>query len=83
MKKQTGIFIYICLVFFTLFIGCFTLKTSDNDVTSNYRVINIYPHDPNSQTEGLIFMEGFLYEGTGPCLNGQSSLRKVETENGS
>ncbi|MDB9823312.1 glutaminyl-peptide cyclotransferase [Deltaproteobacteria bacterium] len=47
-----------------------------------YKVLNTHPHDPNAQTEGLIYMEGFLYEGTGPCLDGPSSLRKVKIENG-
>jgi len=45
-----------------------------------YNVINVYPHDRNAFTQGLVFEDGFLYEGTG--LYGQSSLRKVELESG-
>ncbi|MCC9076139.1 glutaminyl-peptide cyclotransferase [Litorilinea aerophila] len=45
-----------------------------------YRVVNVYPHDPNAFTQGLVFFDGFLYEGTG--LRGRSSLRKVELESG-
>ena len=83
MKKRIAITSCICLVSLTIFIGCSTLKVSDNnDVTPNYRVLNSYPHDSNAQTEGLIYMEGFLYEGTGPCLNGPSSLRRVDMETG-
>jgi glutamine cyclotransferase len=47
---------------------------------SSYQVVRVYPHDPQAFTQGLVFFDGFLYEGTG--LNGQSSLRKVRIENG-
>ena len=45
-----------------------------------YRVVNVYPHDRQAYTQGLILCDGFLYEGTG--LNGASSLRKVRLETG-
>jgi glutaminyl-peptide cyclotransferase len=45
-----------------------------------YRVVNVYPHDPDAYTQGLIFRDGFLFESTG--LHGRSSLRKVELETG-
>ena len=45
-----------------------------------YKIINRYPHDTHAFTQGLVFHEGFLYEGTG--LQGQSSLRKIELESG-
>ena len=45
-----------------------------------YDVVNVYPHDPEAFTQGLIFRDGFLFESTG--LNGQSSLRKVRLETG-
>jgi glutaminyl-peptide cyclotransferase len=45
-----------------------------------YRVVKTYPHDPQAFTQGLIFKDGFLYEGTG--LKGQSSIRKVELATG-
>lgn len=46
----------------------------------NYNVVNVYPHDENAFTQGLVFEDGFLYEGTG--LYGNSSLRRVELETG-
>ncbi|MFN2227209.1 MAG: glutaminyl-peptide cyclotransferase [Anaerolineae bacterium] len=50
-------------------------------VTSySYRVINEYPHDPGAFTQGLVYHEGILYEGTG--LWGSSSLRRVALETG-
>ncbi|MFH1570487.1 MAG: glutaminyl-peptide cyclotransferase [Gemmatimonadota bacterium] len=48
--------------------------------TYTYRVANIYPHDPEAFTQGLVYAGGRLYEGTG--LYGQSSLREVELETG-
>ncbi len=45
-----------------------------------YRVINRYPHDPHGFTQGLVFKDGFLFEGTG--LRGRSSLRKVDLVTG-
>lgn len=45
-----------------------------------YRVIHVYPHDPNAFTQGLEYRAGYLYEGTG--LKGRSSLRKVQLETG-
>ncbi len=52
------------------------------DVTPvyTYKVVNTYPHDRNAFTQGLVFENGALYEGTG--LHGQSTLRKVELETG-
>ena len=82
MKNQIRILSYICLAVIIIFIRCSTAKVSDNDETFKYRFLNAYPHDPDAQTEGLIYMEGSLYEGTGPCLNGPSGLRRVEIETG-
>lgn len=47
---------------------------------ATYRVINKYPHDSEAFTQGLIYLDGFLYESTG--LYGSSSLRKVQLETG-
>jgi glutamine cyclotransferase len=45
-----------------------------------YAIVNIYPHDEAAFTQGLVYDDGFLYEGTG--LYGQSTLRRVELETG-
>jgi len=45
-----------------------------------YRIVNTYPHDPRAFTQGLVFADDLLYEGTG--LRGQSSLRKVDLKTG-
>src|SRR5579864_17051 len=45
-----------------------------------FKVIHVFPHDPNASTQGLAYRDGFLYESTG--LNGRSSVRKVRLETG-
>jgi glutamine cyclotransferase len=47
---------------------------------SSYHVVHVFPHDPDAFTQGLVYLDGFLYEGTG--LNGRSSIRKVRLDNG-
>lgn len=45
-----------------------------------YRVVNEFPHDPTAFTQGLIYEDGRLLEGTG--LYGESTLREVDLETG-
>jgi glutamine cyclotransferase len=47
---------------------------------AGYRIVHIFPHDPQAFTQGLVFLDGALYEGTG--LPGRSTIRKVRLENG-
>jgi glutaminyl-peptide cyclotransferase len=45
-----------------------------------YQVVHAYPHDATAFTEGLFYLNGFLYESTG--LEGQSNIRKVDLATG-
>jgi len=45
-----------------------------------YRIVHAYPHDPDAFTQGLVYVDGYLYESTG--RNGKSSIRKVELTTG-
>jgi glutamine cyclotransferase len=64
------------------------IKAPDDDASvpgtlaemMTYEVVQAYPHDPGSFTQGLIFEEGIFYESAG--LYGESSLRKVALETG-
>jgi glutaminyl-peptide cyclotransferase len=47
---------------------------------AGYLIQHVYPHDPGAFTQGLQYVDGVLYEGTG--LNGRSSIRKVNLETG-
>lgn len=45
-----------------------------------YSIVNSYPHDRGAFTQGLVFSDDVLFEGTG--LKGRSSLRKVDLQTG-
>lgn len=55
-------------------------KTAMAAPVYGYEVVKKYPHDPRAFTQGLIFRNGFLYEGTGE--EGESTLRKVDLATG-
>ncbi len=46
----------------------------------DYEVVQVYPHDPQAFTEGLFYLNGYLYESTG--LEHQSSIRRVRLQTG-
>lgn len=46
----------------------------------NYTIVREYPHDAKAFTEGLQFVDGFLYESTGQYE--MSDIRKTELETG-
>ena len=60
--------------------GAVDSTAATGPVFYTYQVVNTYLHDPGAFTQGLVFVDGELYEGTG--LNGQSSLRQVVLETG-
>lgn len=43
-------------------------------------IVQLYPHDPEAFTQGLVFYEGDLIEATG--LRGRSTIRHVDLETG-
>ena len=53
---------------------------AERPVTYTYQIVQTFPHDPSAFTQGLVYRDGFLYEGTG--LRGRSSLREVRLETG-
>ena len=57
-----------------------TLNSTDTTPVYGYNMVNTYVHDQNAFTQGLVFADGYLYEGTGNY--GNSTLRKVELETG-
>jgi glutamine cyclotransferase len=62
---------------FILFLGRITTA---QDVRYGYNVVEVYPHEIGSFTQGLVYHEGYLFEGSGK--NGQSMLRKVNLADG-
>jgi glutaminyl-peptide cyclotransferase len=49
-------------------------------VNYSLEVVNVYPHDVNAFTQGLLWHDGVLYESTGQ--EGESSLRRVDVTTG-
>ena len=49
-------------------------------VAIGYNIIKVYPHDTSSYTQGLIWQDGKMYEGTG--MRGVSKLRTVDLATG-
>ncbi len=47
---------------------------------SGYKVVATYPHATSSYTEGLFYLDGLFYEGTG--MNGESAVLAIQPETG-
>jgi glutamine cyclotransferase len=47
---------------------------------SGFEIVQSWPHDPRAFTQGLVYREGKLYEGTG--LYSESNLREVDLQTG-
>lgn len=59
-----------------------SIKVYNNSIPAyyTYEIVNTFPHDITSYTQGLEFYNGELYESTGQ--KGESKLRKVNFETG-
>ncbi|MGH9736071.1 MAG: glutaminyl-peptide cyclotransferase [Candidatus Acidiferrales bacterium] len=68
------------LILTSILIPTGTTGTEFQPKLYGYRVVRVYPHDPNAFTQGLIYFNGHLYESTG--LRGRSSLRMVDLQTG-
>jgi glutamine cyclotransferase len=56
------------------------VRAATTHAADTYQIIHTYPHDQQAYTQGLIYLDGYLYESTG--LLGHSSLRKEDLETG-
>ena len=69
------------LILFAAMAACACGPASQAGVPEyGYDVVHVYPHDRTAFTEGLFYLDGFLYEATG--LERHSSVRKVKLETG-
>jgi len=80
IEKRASRIALIALSSLLMITGCSDSKDSETPAAYTYKVVKTYRHDPNAFTQGLVFENGFLYEGTG--LYGSSTLRKVQLETG-
>ena len=82
MKK-----IIYCFLFMTV-LGCKNNDENKDEPANNppppdsigFSIINVYPHDTSSFTQGLVVYKGKLYEGTGEY--GTSKLLKTDLKSG-
>lgn len=74
--------VLVLLLFLLLFSiqNCLAHMNDNATVFLQYEIIDVFPHDPKAFTQGLVWKDGFLYEGTG--LYGSSSLRKTDFKYG-
>lgn len=72
--------IYLGLLAASILISAAICNAQSNAPTFGYRIVHTYTHDLKAFTQGLIYLNGYLYESTG--LEGQSSLRKVDLQTG-
>ncbi|WP_224249320.1 glutaminyl-peptide cyclotransferase [Hyalangium gracile] len=70
----------LCLFPLAMLAACSAHGASQGAPTSGFEIIQSWPHDPKAFTQGLVYRDGRLYEGTG--LNGRSELREVNLETG-
>jgi glutamine cyclotransferase len=61
-------------------IACVIVATTFAHAADTYRIVHAYPHDQHAFTQGLVYVDGHLYESTG--IEGQSTLRKEDLESG-
>jgi glutamine cyclotransferase len=68
------------LCFILLLLGSCGASAPAEPPVDGYKVVREYPHDPTAFTQGLVYLDGKLYESTG--LNRQSTIREVRLEDG-
>jgi len=80
-RRTARAFSLILCVAILLSVGCGRAPTATSAVPVNtVSIIHAYPHDRDAFTQGLVFENGVLYEGTG--LHGRSTLRRVDLKTG-
>ena len=58
----------------------YNIKSNITPKNLTYSIVNTFPHNKKSYTQGLFFHDGYLYEGTGQY--GESTLLKVDIKTG-
>ena len=66
MNRSLKIFIPAILSVFGVVLVLYLVNSnSPASRLYSYTIVNTFPHDPNAFTQGLIWENGVLYEGTG------------------
>src|SRR5690242_7267159 len=75
LRRQTPL-----VLFFYTVVAATATKPPVSKQADAYQVVHVYPHDSRAFTQGLIYVDGHLYESTG--LNGRSSIRMHDLSTG-
>src|ERR1700755_3428981 len=63
-----------------LLLASIAVATPPEHAADTYRIVHAYPDDQQAFTQGLVYIDGHLYESTG--IKGHSSLREEDPETG-
>jgi len=81
VMRKLLLFIWIIMIAMAVSNSATASETPEPPVAYyRYKVIKSYPHDTRDFTQGLVYRDGFLYEGTG--LYGESILTRRELKSG-
>ena len=79
-RRRTVLLPFLILIFISWVAAASVFAATRAIPTESYRIVHVYPHDATAFTQGLVFVNGMLYESTG--LRGQSNLRMVDLASG-
>ena len=83
---------YFLALILLLFVGFMPVNAENREISTanllkntrvpiwGVHVVETFPHDPESFTQGLVYHRGYFYESTG--LHGRSALKKIELNSG-
>jgi len=74
-RRKCRVVLFLCAV-----VASTAAKPPVSGQADAYQIVHIYPHDSKAFTQGLIYVDGHLYESTG--LNGRSSIRMEDLSTG-
>ena len=84
MKKRQLTILFSMTVIIILIVSLSVLLKNGSDKPTpfhyTFTIVNVYPHDEDAFTQGLVFENGTFYESTG--IYDYSTLRQVELETG-
>ena len=80
LRRRARLLAFLFLNFIFLASAASVFAATGAIPVESYRIVHVYPHDANAFTQGLVFVNGMLYESTGQ--RGQSSLRMVDLASG-
>ncbi len=71
---------FVVLLVWAVLLSATPLHSQRSRHSDTYQVVHEYPHDPEAFTQGLVYVDGHLYESTG--RKGKSSVRMVDLQTG-